>query len=40
MIFFSTQDEERVEPRDHDLWYFMRQIRLHKYTPLFYGYTL
>eukprot|EP00045_Choanoeca_perplexa_P013211 m.148250 g.148250 ORF g.148250 m.148250 type:complete len:701 (-) comp16278_c0_seq1:249-2351(-) len=32
--------EEGITSRDRDLWYFMKQIRLHKYTTLFLGKTL
>ena len=32
--------EQNVPEQDHDLWYFMKLIRLHKYTPKFYGKTL
>ncbi|EGD78155.1 hypothetical protein PTSG_09032 [Salpingoeca rosetta] len=33
-------EEQNVPESEHDLWYFMKLIRLHKYTPKFYGMTL
>jgi hypothetical protein len=36
----SEQEQEGVAPENHNLWYFMRQINLHKYTEKLYGKTL